>query len=78
MWWEVESGMGWWMLWEGILFVLFWAAFIGLIAWAISAWRSGDGRREATPMEIAKARYARGQISGEEFNQIRSDLQKEA
>ena len=76
MWWEVENGMGWWMLWEGILFVLFWAALVGLAAWAISAWRPRDERRQPPAMDIAEERYARGDISREEFDQIRHDLQK--
>jgi len=76
VWWEVESGMGWWMLWEGILFVLFWAAVIGLAAWAVSTWRPRDERVERTALDIAEERYARGDISREEFDQIRRDLQK--
>ena len=78
MWWEFESGMGWWMLWEGILFVLFWAALIGLAAWAVSAWRPRCERVERTAQDIANERYARGEITREEVDQIRRDLQKVA
>ena len=60
------------------LFVLFWAALVGLAVWAISAWRPRDDRREPTALDIAKERYARGDISREEFDQIRLDLQKVA
>jgi len=62
------------MLWEGILFVLFWAAVIGLAVWAVSAWRPRDERGERTALDIAKERYARGDITRDEFDQIRHDL----
>lgn len=74
MWWEFESGMGWWMLLE----VAFWAAVIALAAWAVSAFRPGEGRDEPKPLDIARERYARGDISREEFGRMRDDLQKAA
>lgn len=75
MWWEFETGMGWWMLWEGILFVLFWGSVVGLAAWIIGAWRRED-RGQPKALDIARERYARGDISREEFDEIRRDLQK--
>ena len=78
MWWEVESGMGWWMLWEGILFVLFWAVVIGLVVWGASAWRPRAGSRERTPLDIARERYARGEIARDEFERLRRDLEQAA
>ena len=57
---------------------LFWILFVVLIALAVDlAVRSrGKTRRrdEASPLEIAKTRYARGEISKEEYEQIRRDL----
>lgn len=35
---------------------------------------SADGRPRETPLEILQKRYARGEISKEEFEQIRRDL----
>ncbi len=82
--WHVGDGMGWWMLWGGLMMFLFWGGIIALIVWAI---QSGT-RREAgqtpppqtgsggwTPLEIAKERYAGGDISREVFGQIRRDLE---
>ncbi len=64
------------------MMVLFWAAVIGAIVWGIQAsTRSGDGARtrpsedkRREPLEIVKERYARGEISREEFERIKSDL----
>ena len=52
---------------------------IGVIAYALG-WRpqpgqSGPPQAKEGPLEILKARYARGEMSREEFEQARSDLQ---
>ncbi len=71
--WGAHEGMGWWMLLGGLWMVLFWAILIGAIAWTVSRLaRAGDADRN--PLEIAKERYARGEISGEEFERIRRGL----
>jgi len=73
--WYMHEGMGWWMVFGGIWTVLFWGALTGLVIWGISklSRRSNpDDRRH--PLEIAKERYARGEISKEEFEQIKKDL----
>ncbi len=79
--WHSVDGMGWWMLWGGLMMVIFWGAIIALAVWAIQslsgrAERPGPaaGPSSRTPLEIAKERYARGEISREEFEQIRKDL----
>jgi putative membrane protein len=64
--------MGWWMLFGTIWFVVFWGAIIYFI---VSAPARMSGRTtEETPLEIARRRYARGEISKEEFDQLRRDL----
>ncbi len=61
----------------GILFmVLFWVAIVALIVWAV---RSFGRREEAhlpkkSALDIARERYARGEITREEFDQIKRDL----
>jgi len=75
MWWHAHEGMGWWMLFGGIL----WLVFLGTILYFI-VYALGGGTRpsrrddEDDALEIAKRRYARGDISREEFEQIRRDL----
>lgn len=71
------DGMGWFMLFGGILFVLFWGAIIFLIVWAVR--RSSQGHGAGTPgnrsaLDIAKERYARGEITKEQYEQIKKDL----
>lgn len=70
--WHSADGMGWWMLIGSVWFVLFW----GLIIWAFARLVDGkqDSREQPTALEIARRRYARGEISREEFEQIREDL----
>lgn len=75
IWWP-HDGVAWfWMLGGLVWMVIFWGAIIALVVWAVSRLT----RREATPrsdsaLEIARQRYARGEISREEFEQIRQDL----
>jgi putative membrane protein len=52
---------------------------IGVVAAAVG-WRPqfnqmGPVQTNRTPLEILKARYARGEISHEEYDQVRLDLQ---
>jgi len=73
--WGEHEGMGWWMLFGSIWFVVFW----GLVIWAIVSVFSRGERGSAagggeTPLDIAKRRYAQGEISREQFDQIRRDL----
>ena len=71
--WGAHEGMGWWMLFGGLWMVLFWAILIGAIAWIVAqVARRGDAERN--PLDIARERYARGEISAEEFEGIRANL----
>ena len=48
---------------------------IALVAWLIVRWtRSGQQAALQTPLEIAKTRYAKGEITREEFDQLKKDL----
>jgi putative membrane protein len=73
--WHWVNGMGWWMVFGALLWIAVWASAIYLVVWLV---RGGGGRggeeRGGDPVEIARRRYARGEISREEFEQIRSDL----
>lgn len=54
---------------------LFWIGIILLAIWAIRAVAQPSAPSgSTTPLDIAKARYARGEISKEEFEQMRKDL----
>jgi len=71
--WGMDDGMGWWMIFGGIWMVVFWAAIVWLIVWGVGQVSSG-GRRDQSPLDVARSRYARGEISREEFEQLRRDL----
>ena len=71
-----HDGMGWWMV---FLMVLFWGAIVALVIWGIRRLTERDRSESGTsqkrnPLDIAKERYARGEISKEEFDQIKNDL----
>jgi len=73
--WYWHEGMGWWMAFGGILFVLFWGAIIALVVWGIKkATERGSTNEKKNPLDIAKERYAKGEISKEEFDKIKKDL----
>ncbi len=73
--WFMNEGMGWWMVFGGVWMVLFWGGLIALIVWGITKL---SGRNSSAskhdPLDVAKERYAKGEISREEFNQLKKDL----
>lgn len=70
--WQAHDGMGWWMVFGGIMWLLVWGGVIWLI---VSALRP-RGRAEASPdpLEIARRRYASGEITREAYLQLQQDL----
>lgn len=77
MMWGWYDGMGWWMVFGMILFVVFWGGIIALIIWGVSRvtrGSSGSTQNRSDALEIAKVRYARGEITREQFEQIKKDL----
>ncbi|NOZ28932.1 MAG: SHOCT domain-containing protein [Chloroflexi bacterium] len=71
----------------GLIFMLiFWVVIIGLALWLLSslfpqATRSTQPRTPAqqppeSPLEILKRRYASGEISKAEYEQMRQDLER--
>ena len=70
--WHGADGMGWWMLFGSVWFIFFW----GIVIWAVVrlTQRGERSDEEPTALSIAKRRYARGEISREEYEQLRRDL----
>ena len=66
-------GGGWWWLFMPIGMIIFWGGVIALIIWAIHQFSEGRGGG-GSAIDIARDRYARGDISREQFDQIRRDL----
>jgi len=56
--------------------ILFWGAIIALIVWAIRRTTGHHINRMdmRSPLDIAKERYAKGEITKEQFEQLKKDL----
>lgn len=55
--------------------LVFWGGLIALIVWGIMKFSRRNGSTsKRDPLEIVKERYAKGEISKEEFEQIKTDL----
>jgi putative membrane protein len=73
--WNVSGGMGWWMVFGWLWMLIFWGGLIALIVWGIKKLTErGKNTVKREPLDIARERYAKGEISREEFNQIQKDL----
>lgn len=80
------GNFGWgWMIFGGFLMIVFWVAIIALTIWAVQRlFKTGQGgggggagaggEAGLTPLEIARRRYARGEITREQFEQLKQDL----
>lgn len=72
--------MGWGGMWFGWIF---WLIIIAVIVWAVvtisrNVQRSGqtqDPSRTESALDILNKRYARGEISRAEFEQMKKDIQ---
>ena len=68
--WYAHDGMGLWMLFGGV----FWLILIATIAWMGFQLAHRDPGAEVDALQQAKVRYARGEISRNEFRRIAHDL----
>ena len=71
--WHDADGMGWWMVFTAILFTIFWISVIWLF---LQGGRSGDrpAMADDSPLEIVRRRYARGEITKAQYEELRRDL----
>jgi putative membrane protein len=89
MWWGNGFGMGGGWLLGGLMMLLFWAVVIGLVVWAIVAFTrrqtgpanysnasqvASQAPQGDRALQIAKERFARGEISREQYDEIRQTL----
>ena len=73
--WPWHEGTSWWMLFGSIWMVIFWGGLIAFIVWGITKLSRRNGSTpKRDPLDITKERYAKGEISKEEFEQIKKDL----
>ncbi len=71
-----DMSFGWLaMLFGGLFMIVFWGGLIALIVWGvIRLTKRTDSTPTHSPLDIAKERYARGEINKEQFEQIKKDL----
>jgi putative membrane protein len=75
------SGRGW--MWGlgmglgGVVMLAFWGALIVGIVLFVRSMGAGGGRlSQATPLDTLKRRYAAGEITREQYEQMRTDLER--
>lgn len=76
----VGYGMGWgWMTFGWIFVILFWVAIILLIIWLyrqIKGPAVKPGETGETPLDVLKKRYTRGEITKEQYREMKEELEK--
>lgn len=74
--WDGTHDMGWWMAAWMVLGGVVWVILAALLASIMTgAWNRRDGRQQhESPLEVARRRYASGEITSDEFDAIRRNL----
>jgi putative membrane protein len=65
---------GWWMIWGGLMMLLFWGGLVALVVWVVRSLTGQDHGGRETPLEIARRRYAAGEITPQEYERLTQDL----
>jgi putative membrane protein len=75
MWCWSQGTIGGWGIFGIVMMVVFWIAIIALVVWGIKRFTQETTTSTSNgALDIAKERYAKGEISKEEFEQIKRDL----
>ena len=70
--WGAGNMMGWFG--GGIMMIIFWVLFIVLIVWAVREFGGRNASPHSRALDILKERYAKGEISKEEFESKKKDV----
>lgn len=72
--WGYHDGFGWWMVFGVISMIVFWGGLLWIAAYIVRSIAGGPGpqrrRSEDDPEEIARRRFAAGEISEDEYRKI--------
>lgn len=73
----VRTGWGWGlgMGIGGLAMLAFWGALIVGVVLLVQALGGGRGHRRRTPLDILKRRYAAGDITRDQYEQMRKDIE---
>ncbi len=66
-----------WMFFGGFWMIVFWGAIVALIVWAVirlSRREDTSSVSKVNALDTAKERYAKGEITKAEFDQIKKDI----
>ena len=66
-----------WGIWGAFMMLIFWAVVIAFIIWIAreaSGRHSSHGTRQDSALNILRERYAKGEISKEEFETKKEDI----
>ena len=66
-----------WMFFGGFWMIVFWGAIVALIVWAVirlSRREDTTSVSKVNALDAAKERYAKGEITKAEFDQIKKDI----
>ena len=63
-----------WGIWGWLMMPLFWGGIILLVVWLVREVSGTNSSRSNRALEILKERYAKGEISREEFEAKKKDL----
>lgn len=72
--WHTGAGMGWWMVFGGFLWLIFWGTLVYFFVSLVRGPQLDTREKRDDPIDIAKRRYASGQITRDEYERIRDDL----
>ncbi len=73
--WCLNEGIGLWSWFGGLWVLVFGGGFIALVVWGVSRLtRHNSMAAHNSSYDVVKQRYARGELSREEFEQIKRDL----
>jgi putative membrane protein len=73
--WCFGEGFGWWPWFGGLWMVIVGGGLIALIVWGVlRITRQNNSVTIKNALDVAKERYAKGEITKEEYDQLRKDL----
>ena len=70
--WGVGNMMG--FFGGSIMMIVFWVLLVAFIVWMVREVDNKNSRSSSNALEILKERYAKGEISKEEFEEKKKDL----